>query len=391
MKSHSPLVRGLPFLALLILPASLLAPPSFAAIPVTTEFSYQGQLVQNGVPFNGSANFRFSLWDAIGVGTPPSGGSQIGSAEVVADVTVTNGLFVVLLNGMNQFGANAFNGDARWLQIEVCSDPTCTAAPTVLAPRQVIDAVPYASFSAGPWRLSGTALSYSLGNVGIGTTTPATPLHVVGNATLGSGVANNTALTIPGPNSPTDANSAQDIRVAFGSAGSTRVRSYRGASWDTYLQFLTNPSSRGFDDPLPRMTIDGDGNVGIGTTTPVVKLDVLGDIYLGAGPRYSVPGAEENLKMLRGRIESNGTVTAGCCFSVTRVSAGVYDITYTTAFSQIPSVFIQPVSGDGVGASIAGPGPLSSPTTTGCRVLIAQSGTINFTDDPFYFFAIGPR
>ncbi|KDN54711.1 tail fiber protein [Flavobacterium seoulense] len=74
------------------------------------------------------------------------------------------------------------------------------------------------------------------------------------------------AISIWGPNSPTNFNSAQDISWDFSAAGSAVIRSYRGGSWDTYLQFLTN----NFPGNVPevRLHINGDGNVGIGTTNP---------------------------------------------------------------------------------------------------------------------------
>ncbi len=111
-------------------------------------------------------------------------------------------------------------------------------------------------------------------NVGIGTTSPTQALDVNGNALIGSAAVNNIGLIIRGPNSPVDANSAQDISFSFSSAGSSRIRSYRGSSWDTYLQFLTNASAQGSDNPQIRMHISENGNVGIGTTSPSNKLEV---------------------------------------------------------------------------------------------------------------------
>jgi hypothetical protein len=75
-----------------------------------TAFTYQGQLKKDGSPVNGTCDFQFSLWDAAGSGSPPIGGNPIGITQT-ATISVTNGLFTAQID----FGADAFQGDARWL------------------------------------------------------------------------------------------------------------------------------------------------------------------------------------------------------------------------------------------------------------------------------------
>ncbi|UTN03047.1 tail fiber protein [Flavobacterium bizetiae] len=87
------------------------------------------------------------------------------------------------------------------------------------------------------------------------------------------------AISIKGPNSPENANSARDISWDFAAAGSASIRSYRGNNYDTYLQFLTNPNSASGNVPQTRLHINDDGNIGIGTTNPQNKLDVKGTIH----------------------------------------------------------------------------------------------------------------
>ncbi len=158
------------------------------AAPVTTALDYQGQLKQDGVPFNGTLNLRFSLWDAAGAGVPPIGGNQIGDSQLFLDHPVTDGLFDADLNAGGQFGDSAFDGQARWLQLEICGDPACKVR-TVLGPRQAVNAVPYALYSlsgpgaVGTWQTSGSDIfNTNAGNVGIGTPAPNHRLRIAGGA-----------------------------------------------------------------------------------------------------------------------------------------------------------------------------------------------------------------
>ncbi len=98
-----------------------------------TAFLYQGRLMDNGHPASGTYDFRFILYNA------ESGGSQVGRTLYRRDVRVRDGLFTVNLD----FGANPFQGEARWLEVGV-RPGTSTGAYTVLSPRQPIYAVPYA-------------------------------------------------------------------------------------------------------------------------------------------------------------------------------------------------------------------------------------------------------
>lgn len=121
---------------------------------------------------------------------------------------------------------------------------------------------------------------YNPGNVGIGTPNPSAKLEVkAGSEGQGSPVE---AIRIWGPNAPASSNSAQDLKWSFSSAGSTGLRGYRGGSWDTYLQFMTNAVGTGADNPQVRMTISENGNIGIGTAAPLSKVSVNGGLAVGA-------------------------------------------------------------------------------------------------------------
>ncbi|MGA9349147.1 MAG: hypothetical protein WBW48_10125 [Anaerolineae bacterium] len=140
--------------------------------PLSTTFTYQGQLRQGGSPVNGTCDFQFSLWDAA------SGGAQIGTTQTATSVTVSNGLFTVQLD----FGSAAFTGDARWLEIAVRC-PAGSGSYTTLTPRQPLTAAPYALYAKGaPWSgLTGIPAGFADGVDNDTTYTAGTGLTLTGN------------------------------------------------------------------------------------------------------------------------------------------------------------------------------------------------------------------
>ena len=68
-----------------------------------------------------------------------------------------------------------------------------------------------------------------------------------------------------------------NLSFDFESAGSASIKSTRGDSWDTNLQFLTNSTSNEASySPSVRMTIDSEGRIGINNEIPNYILDVNG-------------------------------------------------------------------------------------------------------------------
>lgn len=136
------------------------------------------------------------------------------------------------------------------------------------------------------------------GNVGIGTTTPQSPLQV-GNYAFSGGYARGTVATFAGAWSSTlptltlistDTTSTQNkggsIAFAGGSeAGSTPytfaqikgLKELTGGTYSGYMAFYTTPA--GSDANTERMRITSAGNVGIGTSSPNDKFHVVGGIY----------------------------------------------------------------------------------------------------------------
>jgi trimeric autotransporter adhesin len=103
------------------------------AFAQSSAFTYQGRLTDNAVAANGSYEFRFALFDAA------SGGTQVGQTLTNSAVIVSSGTFTVTLD----FGAGAFPGANRWLQIGVRTNGS-GGAFTTLNPRQPVTSTPYA-------------------------------------------------------------------------------------------------------------------------------------------------------------------------------------------------------------------------------------------------------
>ena len=124
----------------LLLMAGLALAQEPASTPLGTGFTYQGQLKSSDAPYSGTCDFNFALWDAL------TGGTQIGSTLPKTNVSLSGGYFTLALD----FGTGRFQGDGRWLAIEVRC-PAGSGTYTLLTPRQALAAAPYALALPGLW------------------------------------------------------------------------------------------------------------------------------------------------------------------------------------------------------------------------------------------------
>jgi hypothetical protein len=133
LRKRHDMLRQLMALAL----ASALATPGWA-VPAGSAFTYQGRLLDGGVPATGPYDFELTLYDA------PVGGTAVAGSLDLDDVVVASGLFSVPLD----FGAAAFTGEARWMEIGVRPGAS-SGAYTPLSGRQELRPTPNAL--AVPW------------------------------------------------------------------------------------------------------------------------------------------------------------------------------------------------------------------------------------------------
>ena len=237
--------------------------------PLGTGFTYQGQLKQNGQPYSGSANLVFKLFDAA------SGGNLLGT-QTLSNVTISGGLFTVLLNANGELGASAFNGSSRWLEV--------TANGTLLTPRQPLTATPYAEFAAAPWTASGANLSYTGGNVGIGTAAPISRLHVDSGADANLDLVLNSGLSA----ARISAIDLFDRGVGVWSIGKDVGNAFYIDQTGVGRRVTITSAGNVGVDTVPSATLHVNGNVGVGVAnipvgltselnggnTPILNLDV---------------------------------------------------------------------------------------------------------------------
>lgn len=151
--------------------------------PIYT-FTYQGRLTDGGAPANGLYDLRFSVYDS------DAGGTLKGSVMDYPDWPVTDGVFSVNLSPDFPM-SNVFNGDPRWLLVEV--RPGASVGAYTALPRQAITGVPYAWGLEPGVVISGTATTSDgwLFKASLNGTAFSTASAIQGNSATGNAVNGN--------------------------------------------------------------------------------------------------------------------------------------------------------------------------------------------------------
>ncbi|MBX3379981.1 MAG: tail fiber domain-containing protein [Phycisphaeraceae bacterium] len=228
------------------------------------DYTYQGRITSGGAPVNGTANLTFRMFDSL------SGGLQVGSTRAQSNVPVSGGVFSSVVN----FDPPGLVKSPLYLQVDVNGQAlprqritSVPLAAQALVAQQVawsdITGVP--SVVTSGWTKSGSDLLFSTGRVGIGGA-PQYPLHVVSSGFPAAQVESANQFGTWFNVNNTSAGGLFWRMISTGSGNG------EGAG-KLLLGWSTAATSTG-----TVMTLQNNGNVGIGTTFPAQKLTVNGNV-----------------------------------------------------------------------------------------------------------------
>lgn len=276
---------------------------SLAGPAPSSVITYQGQLTLNGQKVNQPCDFAFSLWSAA------SGGSQLGGTLNIPGLQVEGGVFTAALD----FGTESLQTEPLWLQIQA----NCTGGAITLTPRQQITASPFALHTRG------IAIDDS------------------NNATV-DGVIESTEGGFRFPD------------------GTTLASRSEVAQSDHYHSGLRAADG----NPSDALTVDANGNVSIGTSSPGIILDVNG---LYRTPLGNTPGRIVGQYTNSGAFPSDLVVTA----NINPITQGIDNILYGTSLLRLSSG--QQVGGQPSFIDLATGGVNSAPSS---RLRVNSSGNV---------------
>ena len=238
---------------------------SISSADVPDSVNYQGKLTTaSGGCLNDTVQMTFTIYaDAFGIVSEWS--------ETQTQVEVKEGIFNVLLGSVNPLPTSIFDGTAKYLGVQVESDPEMSPLKPMVTTAyafgshhaQEADTADYAraapAASDGDWEFSGGDIYRLGGKVGIGTTPSQYKLEVVGDAVSGQPLVR--------------------IENTAGIASSARTLLVKGGEHasDIYT-FGVADASNNVD-----FSVMGNGYVGIGTPSPDSRLEVAGTIHATSG------------------------------------------------------------------------------------------------------------
>ena len=280
-----------------------------------------GRLLLGTSTASSAGNSQYSLFEVSG---------NTSSSTGVAHLTLKKGQTSANLSDGDSLGRLIFSsldgGDFAFIQVSVDGSPSGSDFPGSMRFHTCADG---ASTSTERMRID------SSGNVGIGTTSPQTDLHI------------------------TDTSAAPTIRLSSAANGLTELQF--GDANDTVRGNIVYRNGTAGDalcfngyNNTERMRIDSSGRVGIGTTSPSTPLHVVGsdntttllvestDADANVGPiielyRNSASAADNDAL---GRIDFRGTDDGGNASTFARIAVTALDVTNNTEDARLDFVAV---------------------------------------------------
>lgn len=306
--------RRLPVLAAL-LAAGLLATNAQAAVPTT--LTQQGRLLDaSGTPENGTVTVIHAIYAA------ETGGTALWTET--RQVTPVDGYFSVRLGEVTPFPAGLFDGSTRYLGMKVGPDPEMT-------PREVIVSAPYALVA-----------SDATGDIHPTSATVGGKLDVTGASTFAASASFAAGVQVTGTLAVSGAAGQRQTLIGDGGCGANYAAVSVQGSFATCSDysllgdgtnlFVNRPSGSMFfrKGNGDQVTLDANGNVGIGTG----PISYWGPSLVVAGPLRAGVGNAGDCDIIVGDDicfydEQNGTL------SVRNVTGAAYAPVKASSFQQV--------------------------------------------------------
>lgn len=313
--------RSFYIIALICLAASL-------AAAQTTAFNFQGRLNDGSNPANGRYDLQFLLYDA------PVGGNQVGAIVTKPNTMLINGVFSTQLD----FGANAFTGGDRFLEIQL--RPTgSTNAYVILGARQQLLSVPYAVKSLNATNATNAANSQNAVN--------ATNAANADNALNLAGISASRYLKYNEAGNVAVGDCPNNVITKLCVQGSVYATGFLEVEQNAYLRGNTIQSLSSNGLPKAILRLDRDGNIT--------------RCYNGL----------------------TGASTGNCGFSVSHFALGGYDVNFGFSISNLVINATTELDGSDSAVSALNRGPGLPPTVVRISVQYREGSVLDsYTNTP---------
>lgn len=181
------------------------------------------------------------------------------------------------------------------------------------------------------WLSNSTApATYTMSNVGIGTSNPSSALHVSGDVTIDSNVIMSKKISLGGLNIKPNLGGMANVSVVV-----TSIPGYSYNSSNVMFNAYSNLPMLFQVGGSEVLRLDGTGNIGIGTSSPEAKMDVVGNTRLTASnvlastAKLMVTGTEGTLSDSTVWVSSGSTWATQTTFANTSSNGRQYQLLST--------------------------------------------------------------